>query len=114
MATPGKEDISGMMCKYCEDNVKEDDANEEGEEAAAKEDNRESDDDADRFPVLLKSTPLSPPLCLDAWRRYSSPFSPWLSLALLTSFVSTPRLLTPTLLEPESLCALRSLTMSYT
>ena len=114
MATPGKEDVSGTMRKYCEDNVEEDDANEEGEEAAAKKDNRESNDDADRFLALLKSTLLLPPLHLDAWRRYSSPFSPWLSLASLTSFVSTLGLLTPTLLEPESLCALRSPTMSYT
>ncbi len=108
-AAPGKEDIAGTMHKYCKDDVEEDDTNEEGEEAGGKEDNRESDDDVDRFLALFKSSLSSPPLYLHAWWCYGSPFSPWLSLALLTLFVSTPGLLMPMLLEPESLCALRSL-----
>jgi len=107
-AGPGKEDVAGAMRKYCED-----DANEEAEEEARKEDNRESGDDADGFEALFKSLSSSPPLRLDAWRRYGSPFSPSLSLPSPTSSSSTRGLLTPALLEPEFLYALPSPTMSY-
>jgi len=110
---PGKEDVAGAMRKYCEDDVKEDDANEEAEEEAGKEDNRESDDNADGFEVLFKSLSSLPLPCLGAWLRYGSPFSPSLSLPSPTSLSLTPGFLMPALLEPESLYALMSPTMSY-
>jgi hypothetical protein len=61
------------------------------EEEAGKEDNRESSDDADRFEALFKSLSLSPPLHLDMWRRFGSPFSPSLSLPSPTLLLSTFR-----------------------
>ena len=107
----GKEDVAGGMRKYCEG-----DADEEAEKEARKEDNRESGDDADGFEALFKSLSSSPPLRLDSWRRYGSPFSPSLSLPSPTSSSSTWGLLTPALLEAEFLYALPSPTapaMSY-
>jgi len=114
----GKKDVADAMCKYYNDNVEEaDDGNEEVEEEAGQEDNKERNDDVDRFEVLFKSFLLLPPLCLDAWQCYGLMFSlslsrslsqpsPILSLLIL-------RLLMPTLLESESLYALSSPTMSY-
>jgi hypothetical protein len=114
-APPGKEDVAGTMRKYCEDDVEEDDANEEGEEEAGKEVNRECDNNVDGFEALFKSLLSLPLPRLDAcqWLRYGSPFSPSLSLPSPTSLLLTPGLLMPALLEPESLYALMSPTMSY-
>src|SRR6266851_3557468 len=61
--------------------------------------------------LSFKSLSSSPPLCLDAWWRYGSPFCPSLFLPSTTLLLLTPGLLTPALLE--SLYALPSPIMSY-
>jgi hypothetical protein len=84
-----KKGVAGATCKYYKDDIEEDDANEEGEDAARKEDNRVSDDDVDGFEALFKSSPSLLPLCLDAWQHYDSPFSPSLFLPSTTLLLST-------------------------
>jgi hypothetical protein len=103
-----KEEGDGVVAtsKYCTKAIEDD---EDDEEANEDEDEEEENglgteaqgdrDDLDVFEALFKPLSSSPTLRFVASRRSRSPFPPSLSLL---SPVSTPELLTPDLLVPES------------